>query len=174
MSNEYQFIAFHGTHPDEGEICELEIADPDYARAKAAHREVLERNPFAQSMAIETMSPSLSGRGQDLIGAHELCVASRQVTLVVGYPFSGQYAVTVHAASPRGFTRAELFTQIVAVYSAMYDNAPAGSGELKLQSRVESPRFGTAWHQLDELVIEQVLLDKHRDGRVFAWIMIGS
>ncbi|HSR96609.1 MAG TPA: hypothetical protein VLM79_06020 [Kofleriaceae bacterium] len=174
MAGDLEFIPLGDADPETGDVLELAIANPDYAQELAAHRDVLQRNPFAQNAAVETLTPRLSNRGEDLIGADELCVACPRVTLVVGYPFSRQYAVTVDASSPSGFTRADLFRQLVRVYSAMYEGATFSPGKPKLQTRVDSPRFGTAWHRLDELTIEQVVLQKRSDGKAFAWISIGS
>lgn len=174
MAGDLEFIPFHDAHPGAGEVVELAIANPDFAEELAAHRDVLQRNPFAQNTAVETFSPTLSHRGEALVGADELCVACPHVTLVVGYPFSGQYAVTVEASSPGGFTRAELFRQLVRIYSAMYEGATLSPGTLKLQTRVDSPRFGTASHRLDELAVEHVVIEKRGDGGTFAWISIGS
>jgi hypothetical protein len=56
----------------------------------------------------------------------------------------------------------------------MYEGATLGPGKLKLQTRVDSPRFGTAWHRLDELALEHVVIQKRGDGGAFAWISIGS
>ena len=39
---------------------------------------------------------------------------------------------------------------------------------------VESPRFGTAYHRIEDLVLEDVTLDERPDGRVLAWVFLGS
>lgn len=174
MSGKLEFVPFHEPHPRGGEVVELAIPNPDYAEERAAYRATLERNPFALDYLVEAFPPTFAQRAENLIGAEELCIECPSLRLVVGYPFQGQYAVTVGASSPKGFTRAELFRQLVRVYSAMYDGATATSTKVRFQTQVDSPRFGTAWHRLDELVIEQVVLQKRDDGRAFAWISIGS
>lgn len=174
MTGDLEFIPVGDAHPTDGDVVELAIANPDHPEELAAHRDVLQRNPFAQNTVVETSPPTLSDRGEDLVGAGELCIACPRVTLVVGYPFSGQYAVTVDASSPSGFTRAQLFRQIVRIYSAMYEGATFAPGTLKLQTRVDSPRFGTAWHRLDELTVDHIVILKRSDGAAFAWISIGS
>jgi hypothetical protein len=93
---------------------------------------------------------------------------------VVGYPFAGQYAVTVVASTPAGFTRAELFSELVRIYSAMYADATISSVERLHNSHIDSPQFGTAWHALKDLVLEAILLQRRANGSVFAWVHIGS
>lgn len=168
-----EFLPFAEPHPASGDVLELAIPNPDYQDQLDAHRELLERNPFAQNMLVERFAPTFSDRGDQLLGADELCAPHSQLTFVVGYPFDGQFAVTVSAASATGFTRAELFTHLASVYSAMYEGATFSAGPRKLQTRVDSPRFGTAWHRLEELAVEHVLLEM-RGGHAFAWISIGS
>lgn len=174
MLSKLEFVPFHEPYPSDGQVVELAIPNPDDAEQRAAGRASLERNPFALRDLVETFPPTFAHRAENLIGAEELCIECPALTLVVGYPFQGQYAVSVSSSSPEGFTRAELFRQLVRIYSAMYDGATADPTELKLQTRVDSPRFGTAWHPLDELAIEEVVLQKRDDGRTFAWISIGS
>jgi hypothetical protein len=149
------------------------VANPAYAEQLAAHRRVLERNPFALDLVVEKHLPTFATKAEQLIGADERCVDCSRLTLVVGYPFQGNYAVTVEGA-PDGFTRAELFRQIVRVYAAMYEGAVVTPTRQKLQSRIDSPNFGTAWHRLEDLAVEQVLLQKRADGSVLAWVSIGS
>lgn len=55
----------------------------------------------------------------------------------------------------------------------MYEGATFGPAKLQLNTRVDSPRFGTAWHRLDDLVVERIVVEA-RDGRSFAWISIAS
>jgi hypothetical protein len=174
VSGKLEFVPFHEPHPSGGEVVELAIRNLDHAEQRVTYRATLERNPFALNYLVERFSPTFEDRAENLIGAEELCIECPALTLVVGYPFQGQYAVTVGSNSPRGFTRAELFRQLVRVYSAMYDGATALPTKLTLQTDVDSPRFGAAWHRLDELAIEQVVLQKRDDGRAFAWISIGS
>jgi hypothetical protein len=166
------FVDFDEPEPERGVVLELQMRNPDYEAELAQDREARERNPFAESFAEETCEPGLGEPAENLIGADEVCVRATRVTLVVGYPFRGQYAVEVTAADGR-FTRAELFRQIVRVHAAMYEDASFGPAALRFNTRVESPRFGTAWHRLEELVVEQVVLQE-RDGRVLAWIFLGS
>jgi hypothetical protein len=174
MSSQLEFVPFDDPCPSDGDVVELAIPNPYHAEQGAAHRGSLERNPFALSDLVETFAPTFAHPAENLIGADELCIECPALTLVVGYPFQGQYAVTVSSSTPEGFTRAELFRQLVRVYSAMYDGATADPTKLKLQTRVESPQFGTAWHPLDDLAIEEVVLQKRDDGRTFAWISVGS
>lgn len=173
MRADPDFVPFAASPPASGEVLDLAVPNPRYAAELTAYRDVLARNPFAPNMLVETLAPTFSTRADELIGASALCVRSPQLTLVVGYPFNGQYAVTVTATSPDGFTRAELFGHLVHVYTAMYDGATLSPGPRKLQTRVDSPRFGTAWHRLDDLAVERVLIET-RDGRTLAWITIGS
>mgnify|MGYP003576037999 CR=1 FL=1 len=174
MPDELEFVLLVEPYPDDGAVVELKIPNPDHAKALAAYREVLERNPFAENHVIEAFAPGLAHPAESLIGADEYCVECARLTLVVGYPFPGQYAVTVTASTPRGFTRAELFRQLVRVHSAMYEGAAFGPARTRLNTHVESPRFGTAWHRLDDLVVEGVLVQTRDDGRLFAWIALGS
>lgn len=174
MPDELEFVPLDEAYPDDGAVVELRIRNPDHAKELAAYREVLERNPFAEYYAIEALAPSLSHPAESLIGAAEYCVECARLTLVVGYPFPGQYAVTVTASTPKGFTRAELFRQLVRVHSAMYGGATFGPARTRLNTHVESLRFGTAWHRLEDLVVEGVLVQTRGDGSLFAWIALGS
>ena len=174
MPDELEFVPFHEPHPSGGEVVKLAVPNPDHAEELAAYPAALERNPFALNDVVQTFSPTLTDHAEDLIGADELCIECPRLTLVVGYPFQGQYAVTIVASSARGFTRAELFQQLVRIYAAMYDRATSGPTRVKLQTRVDTPRFGTAWHRFEELVVEQIVVQARDDGGAFAWISIGS
>jgi hypothetical protein len=171
------FVPFPDSNPayvGRGGVVELAIPNREYAEQLAAYRAGLEHNPFAINTAVETLPPTFEDRAEDLIGADELCIDGPRLTLVVGYPFPAQYAVTVESGTSKGFTRADLFRQLVRVYSEMHAGATLSPGPLKLQTHVDSPRFGTAWHRLGELAIEHIVIEKRDDGRTFAWISIGS
>lgn len=170
----FEFLPLDEPPPDEGQELDLRVVNPSYEIDMAKHRAVLERNSFAENDVHETLSPRLVDSPDALIAPDELCIPHQTVTLVVGYPFKGQYAVTVVSSTRLGFTRAELFGQLVRVYSAMYADATISSVEHLSNRRVESPRFGTAWHILDDLYVEEIVLQTRTDGRVFAWVFIGS
>jgi hypothetical protein len=168
------FVPLDEPRPLSGDAVALRIANPDHAEEQARHRAVLERNPFATSFGAETLPPTFFDAAELLIGAAEIAVADTKLVLVVGYPFRGQYAVAVSSSSPDGFTRAELFRNLVRVYALMYDGATYGPGKLRLQTRVDSPRFGTAWHRLEELAIEHVMIQRLDNATARVWISIGS
>ncbi|HEY5926619.1 MAG TPA: hypothetical protein VIV11_33260 [Kofleriaceae bacterium] len=170
----FDFIPFDDPAPAEGSCVDLRLPNREYAAELAAYQAALKFNPFAENNVCESYAPRLVDSPEELIGADEVCVPQGTVTLVVGYPFSGQYAVAINASASTGFTRAELFRQVARVYSAMFDGARFSSVEHLENTHVESPRFGTAWHVLDDLVIEEVLLQTREDGRVLVWIYIGS
>jgi hypothetical protein len=172
VPEELQFVPFHASSADEGLVIELAIAVPEDPQAKAIRAATLERNPFAE-LDVETLAPGFGDPPETLVGADEICVATSQLTLVVGYPFAGQYAVTVVASTPKGFTRAELFRHLAHVYSTMYEGATYTAADRGRYTKVESPRFGTAWHRFDDLVVEEVVVERRSDG-LFAWISIGS
>ena len=153
-------------------MIDLAIAVPEAPQAKALRAATLERNPFAE-LDIETLAPGFGDPPETLVGADEICVSTSRLTLVVGYPFSGQYAVTVAASTPKGFTRADLFRHLARVYSTMYEGATYTAADRGRFTKVESPRFGTAWRRLDDLVVEEVVVERRSDG-LFAWISIGS
>jgi len=60
------------------------------------------------------------------------------------------------------------------VSPACPEGATPGPWPFPCNTRVETPRFATAWHRLADLVIERVVLDTHADGRLLAWISLGS
>lgn len=106
----------------------------------------------------ETFSATFSTRATDLLGRDDIGVASPTLTIVVGYPFAGRHAVVVEARTAGGFTRGALFEELVRIYAAMYEG-------------VDSPRLETAWHRLEDLAIEGVMVDP---ARAIAWVQIGS
>ena len=55
-----------------------------------------------------------------------------------------------------------------------YEGATFSPVEHLENTRVESPRFGIAWHVLDDLVVEEILLQSRGDGSIFVWSYIGS
>ena len=169
-----EFLDLDEPPPEEGQRLDLRVANPSYEVEMADYRAALERNPFAENDVCETSAPRLVDPPDALMAPDELCIPHRAVTFVVGYPFAGQYAVTVVASTPAGFTRAELFRQLVRVYSAMYADAALSSVPHLHNMRVESSRFGTAWHRLDDLIVEEILLQTRADGTVFAWVSLGS
>jgi hypothetical protein len=169
-----ELVPFEDPPPDEGEPIELRVLNPSYEKELAEYRAALERNPFAETHVSEMRPARLVDTPEALVGANEICIQHQSVTLIVGYPFAGQYAATIHPSTPAGFTRADLFQQLVRIYTAMYDGATFSSVERLHNRRVDSPRYGTAWHVLDDLAIEEVLLEIRADGRVLAWIAIGS
>lgn len=153
---------------------DLRVPNPSYDTELEAYRAALERNPFAENDVSETFPARLADPPEALLAPDEICISHETLTLVVGYPFAGQFAVTVRASAVAGFTRAGLFRQLVRVYTAMYDGAKVSSVEHLDNKHVDSPRFGTAWHVLDELVIEEILLQPRADGGMFAWVYLGS
>lgn len=174
VRQQLEFLRFDEHPPREGVVVDLRIPNPDYAEELAGYQAALEFNPFAKNDVSETLAPRLTESPDALVAADELCVPIPELTLVVGYPFAGQYAVTIEASSPDGFTRADLFRQLVRAYSAMYEGATSAPTKHLYNTHVESPRFGEAWHVIDDLVVHDVLLQLRSDGRVFAWIYIGS
>jgi hypothetical protein len=173
MSKPLVFTPFDDESPEEGRELDLEVRNPDYEHELEAERAVLERNPFAAPTAFESFPASLRDAPEDLLGADELCIPQPRLTIVVGYPFDGQWAVDIDASSPAGFTRADLYRSIVRVYDAMYDGARVEEMANLDNKRVESAQFGTAFHAIDDLAIEGVTL-REIDGRTIAWISIGS
>lgn len=171
---ELEFVPIDEQFPEDGVALELDIADPDDEAELAAYREALERNPFAEDDVLDTLSPQLVDPPEQLIDADEYCIDDTQLTRVVGYPFAGQWAVTVTAATPRGVTRAELFRQIVRVYSAMYEHSTAEPLPGLYNMQVESPQFGTAWHRIEDLALDGICLQRRADGRRYGWVMISS
>lgn len=169
-----EFLDLDEQPPEDGRRLDLRVANPSYEVEMAEYRAALERNPFTENDVGEWLRPSLIDSPDALIAPDELCVPQQTITFVVGYPFAGQYAVTVVASTPSGFTRAELFAQLVRVYAAMYADATISPVEHSYNMRVESPRFGTAWHVLDDLVVEEILLQTRADGSVFGWINVES
>lgn len=169
----FEFVPFAGDPPDDGVVVDLCVANPDYAEEIASYRAALELNPFAENDVCETLTPRLTDSPEALVGAGEICVPAPLLTLVVGYPFAGQYAVEVAASTATGFTRAELFPMLARVYSAMYEGATFSALEHLDNTRVQSPSFGEAWHTREDLVVEEVVLETRGD-RVLAWIYIGS
>ncbi len=143
MAEVFEFVPFDEPRPEVGVVVELRVPNPDYSDDLARYHAALERNPFAANDVVEAFAPGFSQPGSGLIAADEICVECAQLTIVVGYPFSGQYAVTMAARTPDGFTRAELFRQLVRVYSAVYEGATFGPAKPRLNTRVDSPRFGT-------------------------------
>jgi hypothetical protein len=131
---------------------------------------VLERNPFAEGPPPQGHPPAFDHDPESLVGADELCVTAQRLTVVVSYPFSGQYAVVVEASTPRGFTFADVYRQLVRIYTAMYEGSISRPMEHLDNMHVESPRFGTSWHELRDLVIEDIVLTKANES----WISIGS
>jgi hypothetical protein len=170
----FDFEPLEEAPPAEGVVVDLAVPNTSQAEEVARLRAARELNPFVEADVRETLAPGLTDSPDDVVGANDLCISQPRITLVVGYPFAGQYAVTIRADSPEGFTRADLFRQIARVHSAMYDGATLSAVEHLDNTRVDSPRFGTAWHVLGDLVLEEVLLQTRGDGRVFAWIYIGS
>jgi hypothetical protein len=169
----FEFVPFDGHPPDEGVVVDVRIPNHDYAEEMARYMAALELNPFAENDICETFTPRLTDSPEALVGADEVCVSTPEVTLIVGYPFADQYAVTITANTPSGFTRADLFRQLVRVYSAMYEGAAFSTVEHLDNTHVQSPRFGEAWHVIEDLVVEEVLVER-RERQVFAWIHIGS
>jgi hypothetical protein len=155
-------VPFDQPEPEDGIRIELQVPNPRYAEEHAAYRAALEHNPFAVDDVLAAFSVTFSANVADVIGRDEICIASPKLTLVVGYPLRGEYGVAVDARTAQGFTRGELFEQIVRIYTAMYEGAVETPGPLKYQPRIESPRFSTAWHRLKHLAIEGVVIDPAR------------
>jgi hypothetical protein len=174
VSAELEFVPFHELPPERGAVVELAIPNPDLQKERDRAEAVRARNPFAEIDVFETLWPDLTTPAETLIDADRWCITVPRITLVVGYPFPGQYTVAVVAGSPKGFTRADLFRQIVRVHAAMYEGATYAPTTPLLNTWVESPRFGTAMHRLDDLVVEEIVVEKRADGRMFAWVSIGS
>ena len=174
VSAELEFVPFRGMPSEKFSVVEFAIPNPGRQQERERATGVRERNPFAEIDVVKTLTPPLTASAETLIGADKLCIKNPRITLVVGYPFSGQYTVAVVAGSPKGFTRADLFRQIARVLAVMYEGATYGPTTPRLNTQVESPRFGTAKHRLDDLVVEEILVEKRADGQTFAWVSIGS
>ena len=170
----FDFIPYDQPPPEQGNDIGFSVPNPGYAEQLARYREALKLNPFIDDHVCESLEPRLTDSPERLIAADEICVATAEATLVVGYPFTGQYAATIAASTPAGFTRADLFRQIARVYAAMYEGATLAVAERVHNKCVESPRFGTAWHALEDLVVEEAVVETRSDGRVFVWIYLGS
>jgi hypothetical protein len=171
--SELEFVPFDDPWPTEGEHVELIVPNPNFAAELEAYRAVLERNPFAEGPPPQGQPPAFDDDPESIVGADEICVSTQRLTVVVGYPFSGQWAVVVEASTSRGFTFAGLYRELVRIYTAMYEGSTARPMEHLDNMHVESPRFGTSWHELRDLVIEGILLTRARES-TFAWIYIGS
>ena len=171
---QFEFVPHDEQEPSQdGVDLTFEVADPNAAEARARYTAAFERNPFAEDDVFDAFDASLTDRAEDLIDPDELCTEATSLSVIVGYPFQGNYTVPLSASSPRGFTRAELFRQIVSVYSAMYAGAEYSPARLRLNTHVESPRFGVAWHRIEDLVLEGATIVQS-GGRTLVWIWIGS
>ena len=146
-----EFVPFDEPEPAEGVVVEFLVANPDDDR--------------------ETFAISLTDPPEKLLDADEQCTTATRLTFIVGYPFSENFAVTVDSAD--GFDRGDLFRHVVRIHSAMYEGATFSEIENLDNTLVESPRFGTAYHRIQDLVLEDVLLD-HRPDQVLAWVFLGS
>ncbi len=173
MAVELEFVPFTEDAPDTGSEVRLEVPNPDYEAELAAHRAGLELNPFARCYASPSFCPQLSTPPEDLVDADQICITSTTLSVVVGYPFAGRYRVAITSESSKGFTHSELFRQLVRIYSTMYAGASAAPIDKLDNMDVQSPRFGQAWHEITDLVIERVVVAK-RGRQTFAWIAIGS
>lgn len=169
-----EFVPFESAEPVAGVVIELKLPNPDYEEERATYQAALEHNPFAEEDVIAELCPGFAARAEDLVDADEVCVRAPEITLVVGYPFEGNYAVKVRSSQSSGFTRAELFRQIVRVHAAMYEGATLAPSKLLFNTHVESPGFGTAYHRIDDLVVEEVVIEERAGGDLYAWIHLGS
>lgn len=161
------FEPLDATEPDGGTVIEFRKANPDYADELAKYREQLERNPFAADDLVETLTMNLTDPAEALLDADELCTKASRLTFVVGYPFAGQYAVRVD--SPGGFTRGDLFRHIVAIHVQMFEAASQADLPHLYNKKIESPRFGIAYHRMEDLYFESLVIDGDR-----AWVYLGS
>ncbi len=55
----------------------------------------------------------------------------------------------------------------------MYDDASLSAVKQLHNTRVESPRFGPAFHARADLAVQGAMVQP-RGGRVFVWIYVGS
>lgn len=123
---------------------------------------------------VDLGHPLLTDAADTISDGNEVCIRASKINLIVGYPFSGQYAVEIAAPWKRGFSRVALFRAIVTVHAAMYVGATIREHPKLDNKIVESPRFGTAYHVLADLVVETVTVASATDGRLCAWIFLGS
>src|SRR5262245_13352659 len=87
---------------------------------------------------------------RNLIGADECCVGTGELLLVVGYPFPGQYAVTISASTPQGRRRA-IPREVARLFGATFvDRFISSTTLLNLRiSRRYSIAFGVQQSILD-------------------------
>jgi hypothetical protein len=177
----FEFIPFDGVAPPKSErvTFTVPLSETEVARRRARIAELVAQGRVRVTgqavgrapVIAEVRAPSFADA--ELLLSGDDVVAPAELDLIVGYPFTSQFRVLIHAADNRGFTRRALFSAIVAVVESMYEGTTVKELTGLYNASIDSSRFGHASHAMTDLVIVGVRLFE-REGRRCGWVEIES
>jgi hypothetical protein len=118
-----------------------------------------------------------------LHGGEEVVLAEPRVVLVVDYPLDEPFDFPIDAPSARGFTRADLVRVVTQVYAFIYAEEERTSAvktlPLDARGRVINRNqthgeFGVCCHDLDDLVLHTLTIQKDAEGATYVDLGIDS
>jgi len=118
-----------------------------------------------------------------LRGADELVLAETHVVLVIDYPLDHPFDFPNDAPGARGFTRADLVRAVTDVYAFIYAEEERGSAVKTAPMDARGPlvnrnethgEFGICCHDLDDLVLHTLSIQKDAAGNTYVDLGIDS
>jgi hypothetical protein len=148
---------------------EFEILDPRY------------RSQYGPSPYVSLKDPADDIRYMQAPNVR--VVNSPNLTIVIDYPVTSEWSVTVRSSSPRGFTRSELAQMVSDIYHRMYELEEQTSSirVIPLDQRrglsnrnTTNGKFGIWGHDIDDLVLHSLDVRRTTDGDLIAFLGIDS